>query len=100
MHVSAPRIGVIEIELHIPASNSLKAKRSVIKSLKDRLRQTFNLAVAETDHLDKWQRSTLTAVTVSTDMLYIESLFEKIRRFVDSEIAGRAFITRLESQIY
>ena len=58
-------IGVLTLELRLENSHSLKEKRHVVKSLKDRLRHKFNVAVAEIDYQDLWQRAAVAAVTVS-----------------------------------
>jgi uncharacterized protein len=59
-------IGHLSIELHIPGARSLKEKRMVLRSVKDRLRK-FNVAVAEVEHNDLWQRAGLSVVTVSNE---------------------------------
>jgi uncharacterized protein len=59
-------IGHLSIELHIPGARSLKEKRMVLRSVKDRIRK-FNVAVAEVEHNDLWQRAGLSIVTVSND---------------------------------
>ena len=61
-----PTIGVLTLELRIDDSHSLKDKRQVVKSLKDRLRHKFNVSVAEIDYQDLWQRALIAAVTVSS----------------------------------
>jgi uncharacterized protein YlxP (DUF503 family) len=58
-------VGLLSIELHIPGARSLKDKRMVLRSVKDRLKK-FNIAVAEVEHQDLWQRAELGVVTVST----------------------------------
>jgi hypothetical protein len=58
-------IGVLTLELRLEHAHSLKEKRHVVKGLKDRLRSRFNVAVAEIDYQDLWQRAMLAAVTVS-----------------------------------
>ncbi len=60
-------IGVLTLEMRLENSHSLKDKRHVVQSLKERLRRKFNVAVAEIDHQDLWQRAALAAVTVSSD---------------------------------
>ena len=62
-----PAIGVITFELRLDDAHSLKDKRHYVKGLKDRLRAKFNVAVAEIDHQDFWQRGLVAAVTVSPD---------------------------------
>ncbi len=59
-------VGLLSIELHIPGARSLKEKRMVLRSVKDRIRK-FNVAVAEVEHHDLWQRAGLAVVTVSND---------------------------------
>ena len=54
-------IGVLTLELRIESSHSLKEKRHVVQSLKDRLRHKFNVSVAEIAHQDLWQRATIAA---------------------------------------
>ena len=75
-------IGVVSWELHVSGAASLKDKRSVIKSIKDRLHNEFNVSVAETGHHDVWQRAELTACVVSTDRRHAESVIASADRFV------------------
>jgi len=76
-------IGVLTLELRLQNSHSLKDKRQVVQSLKDRLRSRFNVAVAEIDHQDLWQRAVVAAVTVSSDHVHAE----KVLRSVEDEAA-------------
>ena len=77
-------IGVLTLELRLEQSHSLKEKRHVIESLKTRLRNKFNVSVAEIDHQDLWQRSAIAAVTVSSDHVHAE----KVLRSVEDEAAS------------
>jgi uncharacterized protein YlxP (DUF503 family) len=65
-------IGLITLEIYIPDAQSLKDKRQVLRSLKDRLRGHFNVAVAELDHQDLWQRSVVGIVGISADGHHLE----------------------------
>ena len=58
-------VGLLTVELHLPMAHSLKEKRMVLRGVKDRLKK-FNVAVAEVDHHDLWQRAALGVVTVAT----------------------------------
>jgi uncharacterized protein YlxP (DUF503 family) len=69
-------------ELHLVACQSLKDKRSILKSLKDRLHQKLNVSVAETAHQDLWQRAELTASVVSTDRRHAESVLREADRLI------------------
>ena len=75
-----PSIGVITFELRLEDSHSLKDKRHYVKSLKDRLRGKFNVAVAEIDYQDLWQRSLISAVTVSGDHAHAEQVLQLVER--------------------
>lgn len=75
-----PAIGVITIELRLDDSHSLKDKRQVVKSLKDRLHQKFNVSVAEIDFQDLWQRAMLAAVTVSGEQHHAEEVLQAVER--------------------
>jgi uncharacterized protein len=77
-------IGVLTLEIVLQNSHSLKDKRHVVKSLKDRLRGKFNVAVAEIDCQDLWQRAVVAAVTVSSD----HGNAEKILQSVEDEAAA------------
>jgi uncharacterized protein YlxP (DUF503 family) len=59
-------VGLLSIELHIPGARSLKEKRMVLRGVKDRIKK-FNVAVAEVEYQDLWQRSGLSVATVSND---------------------------------
>lgn len=65
-------IGLLTLQIHIPDAQSLKDKRQVLRSLKDRLRGHFNVAVAELEHQDLWQRSVVGVVAISGDAKYLE----------------------------
>ena len=71
-------VGVCTLELEIPASQSLKDKRRVVKSLTTRVRQAFNVSIAEVDSLDAWQQATLGIVCVSSDANYARGMLEKV----------------------
>jgi uncharacterized protein YlxP (DUF503 family) len=82
-------VGVIAWELEVFGCHSLKEKRSVVKSLKDRLHQRFNVSVAETRHQDLWQRAELTAAVVASERRHAESVLENADRLVAGEARAR-----------
>jgi uncharacterized protein YlxP (DUF503 family) len=71
-------IGVLTLEIVLRDSHSLKDKRHVVKSLKDRLRSKFNVAVAEIDYQDLWQRALVAAVTVASDHTHAEKVLQSV----------------------
>lgn len=86
-------VAVIGWEIQLFDPQSLKAKRRVVKSLKERLRSRFNLSVAETAHQDAWQRAEITACVVATDRRRAESVLDRADRLVESEGFGRIIDT-------
>ena len=76
-------------QLEIIGCQSLKEKRSVLKSLKDRLHNRFNVSVAETGHQDVWQRAELTACVVSSDRRQVDSILDSADRLVNEEYRAR-----------
>ncbi|MFA5072389.1 MAG: DUF503 domain-containing protein [Nitrospirota bacterium] len=77
-------IGVCTIELHLPDSNSLKAKRHVLKSLKDRIRNKFNVSVAEVGDNDLWQKVSLAVAAVSNDKSHLNQTLDHVMNMVHS----------------
>ncbi len=71
-------VGLLTLEIYIPDARSLKDKRQVLRSLKDRLRRQFNIAIAELDHQETWQRSLVGVVTISNDTRHLEDALEKV----------------------
>lgn len=78
-------VGVLEMDLYLPSCNSLKEKRYVMKSLKDKMKSRFNISVAETDSQDLWQRSTLVVAVIATSGSRANSLLSKVVKFVEED---------------
>jgi uncharacterized protein len=78
-------IGVCQVELLIPASESLKAKRYVIQSLKTRIKNKFNVSISEVDYNDKWQRAVLGMALVTNEKKFIDKTFNQILNLIDIE---------------
>jgi uncharacterized protein len=91
-----PSIGVLTLELHIEGALSLKDKRHTVKSLKDRLRSKFNVAVAEIGYQDLWQRSLVSAVTVSSDHAYAEEVLQRVEREASAQLGGMLVSSSVE----
>ena len=83
-----PAVGVLTLEIHVESSHSLKEKRHVVKSLKDRLRQKFNVSVSEIDHLDSWQSSVVAVATVSIDRVRAEQLLTAVEAHAAGILGG------------
>lgn len=84
MFDTTTHIGVLSVELHIPASQSLKDKRRVLKSLKDRVRSRFNVSISEVGELEKWQRSVLGVCMINRDKKHIMGHFEAVLSLIQN----------------
>ena len=76
-------IGVLQVQLAVYESTSLKDKRRVIKSLKDRLRHRFNVSVAETGGLESRQAAEVTAAMVANESRFLESSLQSVLNFIE-----------------
>jgi uncharacterized protein YlxP (DUF503 family) len=77
-------VGSCKIELRIPDSGSLKDKRRVVKSIKDRVQARFNVGIAEVDRLDDWQRATLGVAAVSNDGRLVDETLSKVVNWIEA----------------
>lgn len=71
-------IGILLLDLHVPNAHSLKDRRSVLTSLKGQLRNRFNIAVAEVDTTEKWQRATLGISTLGDHRDHVDGVLDRV----------------------
>ena len=71
-------VGTCRLELRIPESASLKGKRQILRSIKDRVRSRFNVSIAEVGYLEEWQRATLAVACVSNEAKMVDEMLSKI----------------------
>jgi uncharacterized protein len=71
-------IAFLTLEFHIEAAHSLKDRRQVVRSVKDRLRASFNVSVAELDPGSLWNRATIGVVSISHSRDYLDGLMKKV----------------------
>jgi uncharacterized protein len=76
-------VGVARLTLQIPESGSLKAKRQVLRRVTDRLKARFNVAVAEVDDQDAWQKATLGLTVVGNERRHVDEQLEKVIHYVE-----------------
>ncbi|MBI5685688.1 MAG: DUF503 domain-containing protein [Verrucomicrobia bacterium] len=76
-------IGYLEIDLSFPEAQSLKDKRQILMSLKTKLRQVFNISVAEIGEQDLWQSGRLGIVTISNEQQHANEVLSKVAGFVE-----------------
>ena len=78
-----PFVGLLKIDIQIPECRSLKAKRKIVQSITTRLRQRFNVSVAEVDFQDKWQRCRIGVSVVSNEGRFVDSQLRKVLNFLE-----------------
>jgi uncharacterized protein len=76
-------VGVLHVECGLPATQSIKDKRRIIKSVLDRLHHRFNVAAAEVTHQDSWRRAGLAVACVSTDTRHADSVLARVAREIE-----------------
>jgi len=90
-------VAICVLELHIPGATSLKAKRQVIKSLVQRLRNRFNVSVSEVGSQDLWQRAELGMAVICHNGAGADSIMEKLFAYVEEENRVAIIGSRLEN---
>lgn len=88
-------IGFMSFEIYLPYAHSLKEKRKTLNSLKSRLQRRHNVAVAELDFHNKWQRSLVGLVTLNNQKTVVERLFQKIMLDVEKVVDGEILNTQV-----
>jgi uncharacterized protein YlxP (DUF503 family) len=89
-------VGLCTVELFIPGSQSLKDKRQVLLSLKDRLREKFNLSVAEVDGQDLWQKAVLGLACVANEGRYANQVCDQALNLIRNVPAVEIVQSRVE----
>jgi uncharacterized protein YlxP (DUF503 family) len=92
-------VGVLLIHLHFPDVASLKGKRSELQSVKAHLRQRMQVSVAEVDHHDTWQRSTLAAAIVSGSPGRLQEEGDRICRWLDNRFPAGVSVERVLASV-
>jgi uncharacterized protein YlxP (DUF503 family) len=87
-----------ELQLYLAESRSLKDKRQVIKSLKERIRSRFNVAVAEVEYQDLWQRSTLGLAAISNEADHSSQLIDEVVRFIEQDLRVQVLDCAIEER--
>jgi hypothetical protein len=77
-------VGLLTLDLHLPEADSLKSKRLLIKSLKDRIKNRYNVSIAEVDAHNLWQRSVIAMACVANEKRLINQVFEDVKKLIES----------------
>ncbi len=91
-------VGVCQIELLLPESESLKDKRFVLSSVKTKIQNKFNVSIAEVGHNDLWQRAVLGLALVTNEKKMVDQAFNKILEFLYQE--NRLEVLQHQIEIY
>lgn len=91
-------LGSLRVVLHIPQSRSLKSKRQIVRAIKDRLKNKFNISIAEIDDNDLWQRATLGIAVVASDGVFLDQVLSQVENFIASN--PEVVVVDLERQAY
>ncbi|MGH7261557.1 MAG: DUF503 domain-containing protein [Nitrospiraceae bacterium] len=89
-------VGVCTVELFIPDGQSLKSKRQVLASLKDRLRDKFNVSVAEVGEQDLWQKAVLGVACVANEKAYVNQVLDQVMNHIRSVPLVEVVQSRIE----
>ena len=88
-------VGIARLTLFLPDSHSLKEKRMVLRRVKDRAQQKFNVAIAEVEENDVWQRAVIGLAVVGNERRFVEAQLDEVIRFV----RGEAEVTNAEREL-
>lgn len=91
------KLGVMKVSLQVPMAQSLKEKRSVVKSLKERLKSRFNVSVAEVGDQDLHQRTLIGIAFVSLDSKTADAQMQKLENFVETH--NGAVVIEIEKEV-
>ncbi len=89
-------VGTLKIELHLHDNRSLKGKRKIVRSMVDKVKHRFNVAIAEIGSNDKWQRIELGVSTVGNDRRHLDASLTNILAFLDSMYLAEIVDSRIE----
>ena len=76
-------VGVLRLELRLPETHSLKGKRSILRSIKARVQQKFNVSIAECDDHDLWQTAVMGVSQVGADQPHVDRCLREVVSFID-----------------
>jgi uncharacterized protein YlxP (DUF503 family) len=89
-------VGVLQLELFLPENHSLKGKRSVIRAIKARVQNKFNVSIAECEDHDLWQRALLGVSQVGTDEAHVDRCLREVVHFIEELALAELAEERIE----
>ncbi len=91
-------VGIVVVELHLPAAQSLKDKRRIVNSLVERVFSKHRVSIAQVGHLGLHQRAELGLAAVGIDGEAVERVLDATRRLFEDDLVGEAWVTRWDQQ--
>lgn len=91
-------VGLLKVTMILPENASLKGKRKVVKSLLGRLKSKFNVAAAEVESNDLWQRAEIGLAVVGNDRRFVNSVLDKIANYIERETEAEVVDSLMEIQ--
>jgi uncharacterized protein YlxP (DUF503 family) len=92
-------VSVLHFVLDLPDIGSLKEKRQIVQSVKNRLQNKFKISVAEVDQQDSWRYAEIGAAVVSNSKQFGESILHKALQFAENVVPGRIRDTSIFSEV-
>jgi len=89
-------VGVLRLELLLPENHSLKGKRSVLRAIKSRVQNKFNVSIAEADDHDVWQRAVLGVSQVGSDRAHVDACLREVVHFIEALAVAELGAERVE----
>ena len=89
-------IGLLQIELFLPGNQSLKGKRQILRSIKDRIRNQVNVSISEVDNHDAWQSARLAIVTVGTNHERVSQVLESAMKLIENTPGSEVIHRQIE----
>lgn len=90
------RVAVGTVEFHLPGVESLKGKRQILKGVKEKVKNRFDVSVAEVDHHDSWKAATLAVACVSHDSRHANEVVSKALNFIEAAVDGQVIDVSVE----
>lgn len=77
-------VGLCTYDMHLAASQSLKDKRRVLKSVIERVKNKYNVSIAEVEHQDSWQRAVVGVAVVSNNSVHVNQVLNNVTKFIEN----------------
>jgi hypothetical protein len=90
------KMGLCLIDLYIPGNNSLKGKRQILNSVKGRIRNKFNVSIAEVEEKDSWRKARLGIVTINQNSAQVSNILQSVIKFIENSYPTQVIDYQIE----